>query len=215
MDDVLRLYAGASRSMRIFLRGRVLLSDLEFIERQVPEAGTMVDLGCGHGLFANLMALRSPKRKVIGIDLVPEKIEAARKTIGHRDNLDFVCADFFEADIPDCDVITIVDVLYLLPAEEQLCILKECRRKLVDDGLLVWKAQERRPRWKFAMAWFQEMITTSIGVTRGRRGRLTFLSREDAIGVMNAAGFHVNIIEMRSRRPYSDVLFIGRITPTG
>ncbi|MBI5869933.1 MAG: class I SAM-dependent methyltransferase [Actinobacteria bacterium] len=212
---MLRLYARAPRSVRAFLRGRVLLSDLEFIERQVPEAGSIMDLGCGHGLFANLMALRSEGRKVIGMDLAPGKIEVARKTVRHRDNIDFVCADFFETDIPDCDVITVIDVFYLLPAEEQLSILRQCRRKLADDGLLVWKAQERRPRWKFAVTWIQEMLTTSTSVTRGRRGGLTFLSREDAIGAMNAAGFHASVVEMRSWRPYSDILYLGRITPTG
>lgn len=215
MDDVLALYAGSPLSVRAFVRGRTLLSDLESIERYVPESGTVVDLGCGHGLFANLMALRSKRRRVIGMDLAPEKIGIATTTIRHRDNLDFICADFFEAHIPDCDAITIVDVLYLMPAEEQLRILRECRRKLGDGGLLVWKSQERRPRWKFALTWCQEMIMTSTGVTRGKHGRLTFLSREDAIGVLNAAGFDVSVVEMSGRRPYSDVLYLGRITPTG
>jgi len=209
MDDVLKLYAGASPFVRAFLRGRVLLSDLEFIESRVPETGTIVDLGCGHGLFANLMALRSSQRMVTGIDLVPEKIEFACETIRRRDNIDFICADFFETDFPECDVITIVDVLYLMPWSEQLRILHECRRKLRSGGLLVWKAQERRPRWKFAWTWSQEMLTTSTGVTRGRRGKLTFLSREDAIDALETAGFKTRVVEMRSRRPYSDILLLG------
>lgn len=209
MDDVLGLYAGAPRSVRAFMRGRVLLSDLEFIERQVPETGAIVDLGCGHGLFANLMALRSPGRFVTGIDLDPEKILVASKTIGNRGNIDFIAGDFFTAEIPECDVITIVDVLYLLKRSEQIHILQECRRKLRSGGLLVWKAQERRPRWKFAITWFQEMLTTSAGVTRGRRGRLSFLSREDAVDILQAAGFSVRVVEMRSYRPYSDILYLG------
>ncbi|MHB9111736.1 MAG: class I SAM-dependent methyltransferase [Thermoleophilia bacterium] len=209
MDEVLRLYSGASRSVRAFLRCRVLLSDLEFIERHVSERGTIVDLGCGHGLFANLMTLRSTQRMVTGIDLDPDKIAVASETIGSRENIDFICADVFETNIPECDAITIVDVLYLLPQSEQLRILQECRRKLRKGGLLVWKAQERRPRWKFAWTWFQEMLVTSTGVTRGRRGNLSFLSREDAIGALEQAGFKSRIVEMGSRRPYSDILYLG------
>lgn len=215
MDEVLRLYKCASLSVRAFLRGRVLLSDLESIESHVPETGTIVDLGCGHGLFANLIALRSSRRMVTGIDLMPEKIEVASETTVDRENIDFICADFFEMEIPECDAITIVDVLYLMPRSEQLRVLCECRRKLGNGGLLIWKAQERRPRWKFAVSWYQEMITTSTGLTRGRRGRLTFLSREDAIGAMNTAGFNVSVVEMKSRRPYSDILYIGTCTRTG
>ncbi|MDO8737183.1 MAG: class I SAM-dependent methyltransferase [Thermoleophilia bacterium] len=209
MDEVLRLYAGASPSVRAFLRGRVLLSDLDFIESQVPVSGTVVDLGCGHGLFANLLALRSPNRNVVGIDLAPEKIEIARATIGRRENIDFISGDVFETGIPECDAITIVDVLYLLPRTEQYRILEECRRKIRPGGLLVWKAQERRPRWKFAWTWSQEMLTTSTGVTRGRRGRLTFLSREEAAADLKAAGFRLQIVEMKSWRPYSDILYLG------
>jgi len=209
MDDVLRLYAGSSLSVRAFLRGRVLLSDLESIESHVPEMGTIVDLGCGHGLFANLMALRSKQRLVTGIDLAPEKIEVARETVGSRDNMDFICADIFETDFPECDAITIVDVLYLLPRSGQLRILQECRRKLRDGGLLVWKAQERRPLWKFAWTWSQEMLTTSAGVTRGRRGKLSFLSCGDALDTLKTAGFKTRVVEMRSRRPYSDILYLG------
>lgn len=209
MDDVLGLYADASLSVRSFLRGRVLLSDLEFIESQVPETGTIVDLGCGHGLFANLMAMRSEKRKVIGIDLAPEKIRIASETIGRRSNIDFICADIFETEIPECDAITIVDVLYLLPAPEQLRILKECHGSLRESGLLIWKAQERKPWYKFAFTWTQEMLTTSAGVTRGRRGRLTFLSREAATDALKTAGFKPRVVEMKGYRPYSDILYIG------
>jgi hypothetical protein len=56
------------------------------------------------------------------------------------------------------------------------------------------------------------MLTTSAGVTRGRSGRLSFLGRDDAVNALQAAGFDVRIIEMRSRRPYSDILYLGTIT---
>lgn len=209
LSDVLRLYDGASIATRAFLRGRVLLSDLEFIERQVPPRGTVLDLGCGHGLFANLLAVRSPERRVIGIDIDPGKIEVARGTIGGRTNIEFVCASLDDAALPSCDVITIVDVLYLLPGEEQRRLLRECNEKLASGGLLVWKAQERRPRWKYAWTYFQELVATSAGLTRGKRGSLTFMSREESLDALSEAGFKPRIVEMKSRRPYSDVLFLG------
>jgi len=209
MNDVLALYAGATASVRAFLRGRVMLSDLEFVENRVPVKGKVVDLGCGHGLFTNLLSLCSPDRELIGIDLAPEKIEVAQATVGNRKNIEFITGDIFDTGIPECDSITIVDVLYLLPRSEQLRILKECARSLNPGGTLVWKAQERRPRWKYAVTWCQEMLTTSSGVTRGRRGRLTFLSREEATADLETAGFSFRIVEMNSRRPYSDILYLG------
>lgn len=209
MNDVLRLYETASPFTRMFLKGRVLMSDLEFIEKQVPATGTIVDLGCGHGLFPNLLALRSAGRQVIGIDFSPEKIDLARKTAAGRANINFIRADIADIDIPECDAITIVDFLYLLPRDEQQRVLAACRRKLKPGGLLVWKAQERRPRWKYAWTYLEEFVTTSAGITRGRRGRLTFMNREEAIDSLEAAGFKAGIVEMKSWRPYPDILYLG------
>lgn len=207
--EVLGLYRGAPAPARAFLLGRLLLSDLDTVEAQVPAVGTVVELGCGHGLFSNLMAMRSPARRVIGIDLSPEKIEHARESIHGRANIEFRRGDALEMDLPECDVIAIVDVLYLLPAEDQLKILKACRRTLKPGGILIWKAQERRPRWKFAVTWLQEMLTTSAGVTKGKRGRLCFLSREAAVDALRGAGFTPRIVEMPTRRPYTDIIYLG------
>lgn len=210
MNDVLSLYRGAPLPVRLFTRGRVILSDLEFVERHVPRAGTILDLGCGHGLFANLMALRSSERKVIGVDLSPAKIGQARATIGGRTNIEFIRGDMLELDLPACDVVTIVDVLYLLPRDEQLKILKACRRILKPGGWLVWKAQETTPRYKYYLTYCQELITTTIGITRGRRGGLCFLSREVALAALGEAGFIPRAVEMSAGRPYTDVLYLGR-----
>jgi 2-polyprenyl-6-hydroxyphenyl methylase/3-demethylubiquinone-9 3-methyltransferase len=210
--EVLKFYGGAPLMTRVFLKGRLLLSNLDMVERQVPPAGTIIDLGCGHGLFSNLMAVRSPQRKVIGIDLSPEKIRHAQASAAGRKNIEFIRGDILNMDLPDCDAITIVDVLYLIPPEEQLKVLMACRRKLATGGLLIWKAQERRPRWKFAWTYFQELIATSAGLTIGRH-KLSFLSREDATAFLREAGFQPRIIEMPTWRPYTDILYIGSVTP--
>jgi len=214
MDEVQALYADASTGTKLFLRGRVLLSDLEFIESYVPVRGTIIDLGCGHGLFANLMALSSPERRVIGVDLSPKKIEQARRTIGNRGNIDFICADitgadFVSAGIPVCDAITLIDVLYLFPRDLQKQMLGICRRQLAERGQLIWKSQERRPRWKFAWTYLQEQIATAVGLTSGRRDGLTFMGREESLDALAEAGFSVRVVEMGRHRPYPDIIFLG------
>jgi 2-polyprenyl-6-hydroxyphenyl methylase/3-demethylubiquinone-9 3-methyltransferase len=207
--DALSLYRDAPFHTRAFLRGRVLLSDLDLVESHVPRGGEVLDLGCGHGLFANLMALRSPGRQVTGIDLSAARIEQARATVGQRPNIRFVCGDMLEAELPICDVVTIVDVMYLLPARQQQEVLDACRKQLKPGGLLVWKAQERKPRWKYAWTYLQELLTTSAGITEGKRARLCFLSREEALSALRQAGFDPRAVDMPSWRPYSDVLYLA------
>ncbi|MHB1390598.1 MAG: class I SAM-dependent methyltransferase [Thermoleophilia bacterium] len=210
LKPALALYGQAPRGVRAFLRGRVLLSDLEFIERHVPASGRIVDLGCGHGLFANLMALRGPGREVIGIDLDAGKIAIAEGTTGARANIRFIHGDAMESSLPACEAVTIVDVLYLMPAAAQRELLAGCARLLKPGGLLVWKAQERRPRWKYAWTYFQELVTTSIGLTRGKRGRFHFMDREEALAAITAAGLTGRAIPMHTRRPYTDILYLGQ-----
>lgn len=209
LKDVLALYQHAPRGIRAFLRGRVLLSDMEFIERQVPTRGRIIDLGCGHGLFANLLALRAPGREVIGIDLDAAKISVADSTTAGRGNIRFRRGDATDRSLPACDAITIVDVLYLLPAPAQREILAGCARLLKPGGLLVWKAQERRPRWKYAWTYLQELVTTSAGFTKGKKGRFHFMDREEALAAIRAAGLAGRAVPMRTRRPYTDILYLG------
>lgn len=206
---MLALYRRAPRRIRAFLKGRILLSDMEFIERHVPATGRIIDLGCGHGLFANLMALRGPGREVIGMDLDAARIAVADSTAAGRANIRFFCGDATQSSLPDCDAITIVDVLYLLPASAQREILAGCARRLRPGGLLVWKAQERRPRWKYAWTYFQELLTTGAGLIRGKRGRFHFMDRGEALAAIAAAGMTGRAVPMPSRRPYTDILYLG------
>lgn len=209
-SDILPLYAAAPLPVRAFLKGRVLLSDLDFVESRVPRSGAVADLGCGHGLFANYLALSAPARDVTGIDLSREKIAHAAATVGRRTNIRFTCGDIHGAELPPCDAVTIVDVTYLMPAEEKLSLLKAAYAALKPGGTLVWKAQERRPRWKFAFTYAQELAATKAGLTAGKRGGFFFLSRQEAASLLEKAGFYPEIVEMPTRRPYTDILYIGK-----
>jgi len=210
MDDVLALYQDEPPSVRAFLRGRKILSRLEFVERFVPYTGAIVDLGCGHGLFSNLMALSSGHRTVTGIDLDDRKIAVANATVRKRINIEFRHGDITKLSMPACDAVTIVDVLYLLPADEQKRVLAACAAILKPGGVIVWKAQERRPKWKYWLTYMQEYVTTNVGVTKGKKGSLHFMSRNEALEAISAAGLVAEVVEMRTPLPYTDVLYLGK-----
>lgn len=208
MNRALALYREEPLAVRAFLRGRRLLSRLEFIERHVPHTGHIIDLGCGHGLFSNLLAESSDHRRVTGIDLDVRKIEVARRTVRNRTNIDFIEGDITNVDLPPCDAVTIVDVLYLMSAKQQQAILNACAALLKPGGVLVWKAQEQRPRWKYWFTYCQEYITTNMGITKGGGGSLHFMSREEALAAISASGMVPEVVEMRTPLPYSDILYL-------
>src|SRR5688572_2964589 len=78
---------------RLFVHGRAFLSDLAFVERYVPRHGFIVDIGCGHGLFANVLAEASDARRVLGVDVDERKIAVARATAEGRAALRFEVGD--------------------------------------------------------------------------------------------------------------------------
>ena len=212
LDRAVRRYRDTPFIARTHVHGRAFLSDLAFVDRYVPRHGFIVDLGCGHGLFANLLVESSTGRRVLGVDVDERKIAVARATVDDRESIRFEQGDIVHEPIPRCDAVTIVDVLYLLPPGDQAELLRKAAAALPENAPLVVKAQERAASPRFALTYAQELVATSIGLTRGRRGRFHFLSRDEAIPMFERAGFLVDVIEMPGR-PYSDVVYLARKAP--
>jgi 2-polyprenyl-6-hydroxyphenyl methylase/3-demethylubiquinone-9 3-methyltransferase len=210
LNRAVHRYRSAPFGARLFVHGRAFLSDLGFVERFVPKKGFIVDLGCGHGLFACLLREASDTRRVLGIDLDERKIEVARAAIRDTQWLRFEVGNILTGAVPRCDAVTIVDVLYLLPLEEQARVLRNAASGLGEGGPLIVKAQERRTDPRYAITYAQEAITVGVfGLTKGGRERFYFPSREEALAMFTRAGFVVEVEEM-PRRPYTDVVYLAR-----
>ena len=212
LDRAIGRYRDTSFLARTHVHGRAFLSDLAFVDRYVPRHGFIVDLGCGHGLFANLLAESSAGRRVLGVDVDERKIAVARETIDERESLRFELGDIVHEAVPKCDAVTIIDVLYLLPPGDQEEVLRKAAGALAENGPLVVKAQERAASPRYVLTYAQELVATSIGLTRGRQGRFHFLARPVAIAMFERAGFLVDVIEMPGR-PYTDVVYLARKAP--
>ncbi len=140
------------------------------MEPHLPAEGRFLDLGCGNGLFAAILKLGSPARKVAGFDLDEGKVELARKTFEGWEGMDFWKGDVVASEYPSADVVTIIDVLYLIPFEAQEAILRKCHAALPAGGLLAFKEMDDRPRWKALWNRLQETLAVKIiGFTLGSK----------------------------------------------
>ncbi len=212
LDRAVHRYRSAPLAARLFVHGRAFLSDLAFVERFVPRHGFIVELGCGYGLFSCLLREASPGRRVLGIDLDPRKVDVARGAIRDTQWLRFEVGDILTVPPPRCDAVVIVDVLYLLSAEAQEQVLHNAASALSENGPLIVKAQERALDPRYALTYGQELITVSLGLTRGGGRRFHFPSREESLAMFERAGFAVDVAEM-PRRPYTDVVYLARRKP--
>lgn len=214
LERAVHRYRKAPLTARWAVHGRAFLSDLAIIEQYVPRHGFVVDLGCGHGLFANLLVEASQGRRVLGTDIDERKIAVARSTIAGRDALRFEIADMVAVPAPRCDAVTIVDVLYLLTAADQERVLRNVADALVEGAPLIVKAQEARMDARYALTYAQEVVSVGLGITRRSGSRFHFSSRDEAMAMFARTGFRAEVIQMHGR-PYTDVLYLARKAPVG
>jgi trans-aconitate methyltransferase len=213
LERAVHRYRNAPLLARWSAHGRAFLADLAVVEAYVPRKGFIVDLGCRDGLFANLLVEASAQRRVLGIDADEGRIATARSTIAGRDGLRFEIGDIVAVPPPRCDAVTMVDVLYLLPAREQERVLRNAASSLAEGAPLVVRGQESRMDARYALTYAQELVAIGLGITRSRRRRFHFPTRDEATAMFERAGFRVDVVEQQAR-PYTDVLYLARRSPS-
>ncbi|MEM7346241.1 MAG: class I SAM-dependent methyltransferase [Chloroflexota bacterium] len=162
----------------------------EHVEQFVPKKGEIIDLGCGWGIFANLLALTSDDRNVYGIDLDKHKVSWAKKTLGpDRTNIQFRVQDIKDIELPHVQDIILYDVLHHLEEPIQYQILRECYQKLSKDGRLILKENDVVPRWKLFLSYLVEMIALGFNITLS--SKILWRSRENWIQILSEIGFIV------------------------
>jgi len=205
--EIFELYGDASFITRAYLRIKLKICPLVALETHFPREGTIVDLGCGNGLFPNILNLGSSERRIIGIDLDEKKIEVANQTKAPDSHITYQVGDVVEAEYPRGDVFTLVDVLYLIPYDKQEIILQKCHNSLLSGGALIIKEMDTAPRWKYAWNLFQETLAVKlIGFTLGER--FYFRSQKDYVDILQRIGFSVKPVAMHAGYWYPHIVYV-------
>jgi SAM-dependent methyltransferase len=137
------------------------------LELEVPLAGSVLEVGCGHGLLSCYLAIASRARQVVGVDIDVDKVDVARAAAGRlRPAEADVTFQVSGGELPRREggwrSIVIADVLYLLGRDGRARLLDECVDALAPGGLLVVKEIDTRPAWKARLARAQELAATRL-----------------------------------------------------
>lgn len=106
-----------------------------FLLKHVPPGcSNALELGCGTGTFARLLAERA--EHVLALDLSPQMIRIAQERSGHLSNIDFQVADALAWEFPpeQFDCIVSITTLHHLPMEQMLIKMKAA---LAPNGTLI------------------------------------------------------------------------------
>ena len=200
-------YRRESSFIRLFTLARHILAPLDAIAAAVPSNGPILDLGCGHGLFTNLLALGAPERELLGVDPSADKLAVARRSSRSLPNIRYQQGRIEDVAEQGFRAITILDVLYLLPDPDKLAVLRRARDLLAPDGVLLLKTNDTRPRWKYALVRAEEeLMVRVLGLTHG--GQIHFRGVPDYRRLLQEAGFVAQVLRIDGGRPAPHRLFI-------
>lgn len=189
---------------------RPLTCNFSEIEKYIPKKGKILDVGCGHGLLAKLIASKSLKRSVLGIDPSVLKINAA-ETENKFDNLTFKVNHL--GDIKEkFDCIVIVDVLYLFPQSLKIEFIKKARSLLNKEGKLILVENGDGKELIFKILRLQETLMTKvIKYTRSEYGGLHFLSAGGYEKIFLKLGLKIEVMtNIKSILPYPHFLIVAK-----
>ena len=207
---ILELYRDQPMGIRLFVRARHLLCPMKRIEELLPREGRVLEVGCGHGLFTNLLAVASPGRSVLGVDPAPAKIQVAEQAGSALPNVSYRHGYIADVAEDGFDAVAILDVLYLLPPADKQDVVRRCFELLRPGGVLILKTNDTAPRWKYRITVLQEQAMTGLRLTMGGYG-LHFYSRDQNAALLRESGFTVErIVSLNSWLPYPHVAFVAR-----
>lgn len=195
---------------RFHVRGRWRLFPFPALLPYAPTTGLAVDLGCGHGLLPFLLATERPALRVLGCDPDEQKIALAQ-TIAQQHyvhNVEFSCSAAQAFDVPACDWVSLVDMLYLVPYDDQQRLLARAAARLRVGGRLLIKEVSERPAWKAAWTRAQELL--AVRVLHLSHGHSFYFRREaEWLTLLSSLGLRAHAVPLDAGYLHPHVLFIG------
>jgi 2-polyprenyl-3-methyl-5-hydroxy-6-metoxy-1,4-benzoquinol methylase len=160
----------------------------------VPDGASVLDVGCGCGLFLGLLSASGKQPRGFGVDVSAEAIPTAQ-TMARRLRETHVSTDLtFERIAPDdpwpkgfYDVVSLIDVIHHIPRPRQRTLFASAATAVRPGGLLLFKDIGPKPFWRACMnrlhdllvarEWIHLVAADSVA-SWGRQDGLELIRRE-------------------------------------
>lgn len=159
----------------------------------------VVDVGCGAGLLSEAMAARGAK--VLGIDLAPEVLEAARRHLqGSKLDVEYrsVAAEALADEQPaSCDLVTCLEMLEHVP--DPASVVAACAKLARPGASVVFSTINRNPK-SYALAIVAAEYILNL-VARGTHEYAKLIRPSELDRWARAAGLEVREIRGMTYNP--------------
>ena len=185
----------------------------------------VLDIGCGQGIFASLLASMSAMQSqgrwpagwpatpavahYTGIELMPRDVARAEASVGHIvPTPRFVCGDMCSTPLPPSDLVVILDVLHYVDLDAQEAVLRRVHDALEPgSGRLLLRVGDTDDRRQFAISQWVDRAVTRI---RGHRVSPTWgRPLREWTALLQRLGFNVQSLPMSEGTPFANVLLVA------
>lgn len=136
---------------------RPYISPFETLLAHVPPGASVLDVGCGGGLWLRVLEAEGRVSVGVGFDSALPAIalaRASRPATARRADLRFLALPV-QAPWPGppehparYDAVTIIDVLHHVPPAAQAAVIAQAAARVAPGGVLLYKDMVARPRWR-------------------------------------------------------------------
>ncbi len=179
---------------------------LDEIGQYLPQAGEVLDLGCGFGLFSLYYAATAPDRVVRGLDLSGRRIAMARRAAAR---LEIANVSYRQGDARDVSgsgeyvAAYMLDIVHHVPAASVEPLLRRLHGCLAPGGRLLIKDVDAHPAWKRRFTWTLDRLMDP-------RTPVRYWPADELQALLERVGFGVHRHLMVDFLPYPHVLYVCR-----
>ena len=178
--------------MKVKLR---MEDNYRIFQNLVPKQGVIIDVGCGYGFMAYMLAYLEPHREITGLDYDDSKIEVAQNGFDKPSNLNFVFSNLLDFTVPMADCIIFSDVLHYLSEQDRILIFTSYASKLLPGGSIIIRDGDNKLAKKHATTRLTEFFSTRILKFNKTENKLEFFSFEDMAKLGESLGFETQVID--------------------
>lgn len=168
--------------------------------------GTVLDLGCGTGIVACMVALTFPQKQVIGIDTDKRRIGSCQKLSHGIPNVRFFAGDVRSFDLRGSKEIICFDVLHHLPEPAQDRLVLSVAANLDPGGrFIVFEVDTTPyPRWKYWVSLLSDYILYPFQEKAHFRSSLAYQA------LFRSAGLEVEMTQALPSSIVAPILYVAR-----
>jgi 2-polyprenyl-3-methyl-5-hydroxy-6-metoxy-1,4-benzoquinol methylase len=146
------IFSDARGAIKYKQRLRPYICPFHVLVDHIPCNATLLDVGCGAGLFISLLAHLGRVQYAVGFDADRSAISAAQdisRTLSNSSRIRFEHRNAYEG-WPEglFDVVCLIDVMHHVSPDKQAGIIATAAKHLAEGGILLYKDMACRPLWR-------------------------------------------------------------------